>query len=115
MHSIILDVRDVQLLALTQHVCLHVQAAAAGQPEVQFQLDDFARQDTARQDLRCFVGNVEGHPGEAKPRNVSSNPIADPDGIHSNKDAFGKASCEALHVTGCAHCLFFLSISTMLT
>lgn len=63
------------------------------------QLEDSACQDTARQDLRCFVDNEEGHPGEAKPRNVSSNPIADPDGIHSNKDTFGKASCEALHVT----------------
>ena len=106
MHLRIFDVLHVQLLALRQHVCLHVQAAAAGQPEVQFQLEDFASQDTARHDLRCFVGNVEGHPGEAKSRNVSSNPIADPDGIHDNKDAFGKASCEALHVTCHAHCLF---------
>ena len=94
-----LSVLRVQPLALRQHVCLHVQAAAAGQPEIQFQLEDSACQDTARQDLRCFVDNEEGHPGEAKPRNVSSNPIADPDGIHSNKDTFGKASCEALHVT----------------
>ena len=88
-----------------QHVCLHVQAAAAGQPEIQFQLEDFAREDTARQDLRCFVDNVESHPCEAKSTNVSSNPIADPDGIHNNKDAFGKASYEALHVTCCAHCV----------
>lgn len=84
-----------------QHVCLHVQAAAAGQPEIQFQLEDFARQDTTRQDLRCFVDNVEGHPGKAKARNVSSNPVRDPDGIHNNKDTFGKASCVALCVTCC--------------
>ncbi|KAL3151006.1 hypothetical protein ABBQ38_012877 [Trebouxia sp. C0009 RCD-2024] len=66
------------------------QAAATGQPGIQFQLGDIAHQDTAQHDLRCFVDSVEGHPGEAKPRNVTSNPLADTDGIHSNRDAFGK-------------------------
>ena len=74
-----------------QHDYLHVQAAAVGQPEIQFQLEDAASADSARPDLRCFVNGVESHPGEAKARNVSSNPITDPDGIH-NREAFGKVS-----------------------
>ncbi len=41
------------------------------------------------------MNGVESHPGEAKARNVSSNPITDPDGIHNNKEAFGKVSGEA--------------------
>ena len=74
-------------------MCLHVQAAAIGQVEVAFRLEDDAPADTARPDLRCFINGVESHPGEAKARNVSSNPLIDSVGIHSNKDAFGKVSC----------------------
>ncbi|KAL0046620.1 hypothetical protein WJX82_005644 [Trebouxia sp. C0006] len=72
------------------HMLNIFQAAAVGQPEIQFQLEDPASADSARPDLRCFVHDVESHPGEAKARNVSSNPITDPDGIHNNKEAFGK-------------------------
>ena len=78
-----------------QHDCLHVQAAAVGQPEIQFQLEDPASADSAGPDLRCFVNGVESHPGAAKARNVSSNPITDPDGIQNNKEAFGKVSGRA--------------------
>lgn len=77
---------------LPEVVCLHIQAAAIGQTEVAFLLEDHAVADTARPDLRCFINGVESHPGEAKARNVSSNPLYDPVGIHSNKDAFGKVS-----------------------
>ena len=69
--------QDVQLLASACY--LHVQAAAVGQPKIQFQLEDPASADTARPDLRCFVNGVESHPGAAKARNVSSNAIKDPD------------------------------------
>ncbi len=48
--------------------------------------------DTVRADLRFFVNGLDGHPGEAKARNVSSNPLVDAAGIHSYKDAFGKVS-----------------------
>ena len=85
----------IQLLVL--HGFLDVQAAAVGQPEIQFRLEDQASADSARQDLRCFVNHVESHPSEAKARNVSANPLADADGIHSNADAFGKVSSQALH------------------
>ena len=61
-----------------------------GQTEIEFQLEDHATSDTARADLRCFVKGIEGHPGEAKARNVLSNRLVDVAGIHNNKDAFGK-------------------------
>ncbi len=73
---------------------LHVQAAAKGQTEIEFQLEDPTSADTAQADLRCFVNGQESHPGEAKARNVCSNPITDPTGIHSNKEAVGKVSRE---------------------
>jgi len=38
------------------------------------------------------VNGVESHFSEAKATNRSSNPLTDPEGIHSNKDAFGKVS-----------------------
>ncbi|KAA6421293.1 MAG: hypothetical protein FRX49_08779 [Trebouxia sp. A1-2] len=72
------------------HMLKIFQAAAVGQPEIQFQLEDTASADSAQPDLQCFVNGVESHPGEAKARNVSSNPITDPDGIHNNREAFGK-------------------------
>ena len=74
------------------HVLTAIQAAAKGQTGIQFLLEDHAALDTARQDLRCVVQDEEGHPGEAKAQNVSSNPLVDPLGIDSNKDAFGKVS-----------------------
>ncbi|DBA90636.1 TPA: hypothetical protein ACH3X1_003862 [Trebouxia sp. C0004] len=73
------------------HMLKIFQAAAAGQPEFQFLLEDPAAADTAQPDLQCFVNGVESHPGEAKPRNVSSNPITDPDGFTTTKK--GLASC----------------------
>ena len=53
-------------------------------------LGDYASVDSAQPDLLCLVNGVECHPGEANARNVSSNPLVDAVGIHSNKDAFGK-------------------------
>ena len=38
---------------------LDVQAAAIGQPEIQFRLEDQASADSAWQDLQCFVTHVE--------------------------------------------------------
>jgi len=73
---------------------LHVQAAAKGQTEIAFQLEDPTSADTAQPVLRCFVNGEVSHPGEAQARNVCSDPITDPTGIHSNKEAFGKVSRE---------------------
>ena len=78
-----------------QHDYLHVQAAAVGQPEIEFQLKDPASADSAQADLRCFVNGVESHPGAAKAGNVSSSPITDPDGTHKHKQAFAKVSGRA--------------------
>ncbi len=72
----------------------HVQAAAKGQTEIEFQLEDPSSTDTAQPMLRCFLNGEESHPGEAKARNVCPDPITDFTGIHSNKEAFGKVSRE---------------------
>ena len=69
----------------------NLQAAASGQPGITFHPEVTDPKDRAKADVRCFIHNNEAEAIEAKSRESSAK-AADPEGIDSNRAAFGKVS-----------------------
>ena len=63
----------------------------SGQPGITFLAEAPDRTDCARADVRCFIYGREAEAVVVKAQEVSASQ-ADPEGIGSNRDAFGKVS-----------------------
>lgn len=80
-----------------------MQAAASGQPDIDFAEEDESVQDQAREDLRGLVRNKPAAPQEVK-REYALSSSGDRSGIHKNRAGFAKAgtaaSCQFI-MNGC--------------
>lgn len=78
-----------------------LQAAASGQPDVDFAEEDINPQDSAREDLRCLVRGKSSLPQEVKREYATAHADGSDDGIHRNRPALAKvrnvAGAVAMH------------------
>jgi hypothetical protein len=79
-----------------------VQAAASGQPDINFEAEDKNMQDSAREDLRGFVRGTSCVPQEVKREYGIAN-SSDATGIHKNRAGFAKASVQLMCARMHAH------------
>ena len=68
-----------------------LQFAARGQLGLQFYLELDAVNDSAREDIRCYINGQPLEPSEITPQDFKPTP-EDPGGIHSNKLGLSKVS-----------------------